>query len=210
MINQIKIVNLKRKKQIKEFFDEDHPVMNKYYDLLDRDLSIMKMRKEMEKLIQKDPDFYDSYLVVADILKSGRKIKAARELLYIAYERALKRIVDIKGNFPEKIEWAWLENRHLVRAIERWGWELWEQKKTDEALEIFRKLLKSNPNDNIGARQNILAIRLGLGPDYETMFTVEDTPGYLSGFKLSEWFAEHCEKFPDEFGWWFEAMDDKE
>ena len=208
MINQTKIVNPKRKKQIKEFFDEDRPVMSKYYDLLDGDLSTMKMRKEMEKLIQKDPDFYDPYLIVADILKRQRKTKEARKLLYTTYERALKRIVDKEGNFPEKIEWGWLENRHLVRAIEKWGWELWEQKKTDEALEIFRKLLKSNPNDNIGARQNILAIRLGLKSDYEKMFTLEDNPGYLDGSKSNEWFAKHSEKFPDEFGWWFKAVEE--
>lgn len=205
MENQI--VNPRKKKQIKEFFDKDHQVMNRYYDLLEGGLSTKQVRKEMEKLIQEDPDFYDPYLVVADILKSGRKLKEARELLYTAYERALKRIVDKEGKFPKKMVWSWLDNRHLIRAVDGWAGELWKQKKAEEALEIFRKLLKSNPDDNIGARYNILAIRLGLGPDYEKEFASKDMPCYLDGFKLSEWFSKYSKNFPDEFGWWFKVQE---
>ena len=200
------MVNSAKKEQIKEFLDKDHEVMGKYYDILDKEPAEKKLYEEMQKLIQKDPDFYDPYLIAADILKNKRKTKEARELLYTAYERALRRIVDKEGNFPKRLEWGWLENRHLIRAISAWADELWEQVKTEDALTIYKKLLHSNPNDNIGARYDILAIHLGLGIDYEEKFAVKCTPGYLSVSELSEWFHKHCKKFPDEFGWWFKAV----
>ncbi len=196
------ITNPKRKKQIKEFFDKNHKVMSKYYDLSEKELTY----KQMKKLIKQDPDFYDSYLIASDILKHEGKSKQAKELLYTGYTRALKRIVDNKGNFPKIIEWGWLENRHVVRIIERWGFEVWESGEEKQALEIFRKLLKTNLNDNIGARYNILAIRLGLGSDYEEKFACKDDPDYIDANKIWNWFEKHRKRFPDEFDWWFKAV----
>jgi hypothetical protein len=74
-----------------------------------------------------------------------------------------------------------------------------------EALEIFRSLLRTNPNDNIGARYCILAIRMGLGPDYEGRFLVE--PGFIDAEEISRWFEKHSRKFPDEFGWWWKEIE---
>jgi len=163
----------------------------------------------MSKLIAKNPDFYDSYLFLADILKSEDKEQQARELLFIAYQRAVKRVVDKEGNFPKRIEWGWLENRHLVRAIESWALELWEQNKNEEALELFRRLLQSHPNDNIGARYSILALRMGLDSDYEQRFVLKDNPDYLDAMKEIDWFYDNYKKFPEEFSWWEKAVGKK-
>ncbi len=38
-------------------------------------------------------------------------------------------------------------------------------------LNTYRKLLESNPNDNIGTRVHILALRMGLRTDYEVEFS---------------------------------------
>lgn len=203
MSSPTKITNPRRRKRIEEFVDKDHKVMGRYYDLLDEEITPAKLKKEMKKLIEKDPDFYDSYLIVAEILKSEGKEKEARKLLYTTYEKALKRIVDKNGNFPEVVLWGWLENRHLIRTIDAWAWELWEEGKTEGALEIFRELLQSNPNDNIGARYNILAIRLGLDSDYEKVFAIKGEPGLCDALKAADWFDKHSPKFPEEFSWWF-------
>ena len=151
--------------------------MGEYYGLLDRKLSPRRLKSEMKKLIEIDPLFLDPYLVVADILMAEGKEKEAKALLKNAYEKAMRRIVDKDGNWPKVMGWGWLDNRHLIRAIERWARELWFDGKTTEALEIFRNLLKTNPNDNIGARHCILAIRMGLGPDFEDRFLVG--PGFI-------------------------------
>lgn len=201
------ITNPKRRKQIEEFLDKGCSEMDTYYDLMDNPkIKVTTIKMEMGKLITKNPDFYDSYLLLANILRSERKEQQARELLFTAYQRAVQRIVDKEGNFPKRIEWGWLENRHLIRAIESGAFELWEQNKNEEALEIFRKLLKSNPNDNIGARYDILALRLGLDSDFEQTFIVKDNPDYLDAMKEINWFYANCKKFPEEFDWWEKAV----
>ena len=201
------IVNLRRRKQIKEFFDSNSDARSKYYSLLDENLSSKKLKESMTKLIEQDPDFYDSYEVVADILIDEGEVQEALKILYQGFQRAMKRIVDREGNFPEKIEWGWLENRHVVRIINRWALELWDQGKPQEALEILRKILKSNPNDNIGVRYSILAINLGLKSDFEEKFEHKENPDYLNAADLIDWFYKHFRKFPDEFAWWYKIVD---
>lgn len=142
----------------------------------------------MEKLIGKDPDFYDPYLVLKDILISEGSLKKARLLLFNAYEKAAKRIVDKNGSFPKLMEWGWLENRHIIRTIESFARELWALGGVEDALEIFRKILRFNPHDNTGARHDILAIRLRLKSDYKDRFAVKDRPGFLDAIKMTDWF----------------------
>lgn len=60
------------------------------------------------------------------------------------------------------LEWGWLENRHIIRTILNKAISLWENNHMDEALNLFRNLLKTNPNDNVGARYYILAIRMNM------------------------------------------------
>ena len=51
-----------------------------------------------------------------------------------------------------RLEWPWLENRPFLRAYHSLGvWNL-DNARYDEAIEIFRRLLSVNPNDNQGVR----------------------------------------------------------
>ena len=51
-----------------------------------------------------------------------------------------------------RLEWPWLENRPFLRAYHSLGvWNL-DNARHDEAIEIFRRLLSVNPNDNQGVR----------------------------------------------------------
>lgn len=200
------ITNPRRLKQIKEFFDKDHKVMSKFYDLVDSDLSNERLKKEMKKLINEDPLFFDSYLILVDILFEEGKKKEAKKILRNAFQKAMEQIVDKEGRWPKIMRWGWLENRHIIRTINRWTLELWWDEKIDEALSIFRGLLKSNPNDNIGARFSILAIKMGLNPDYEEQFSTK-MPGFIDGFKISKWFDKNSEKFPGEFDWWWKEVE---
>lgn len=193
-----------------EFMDNAHKVMDAYYALMEKNISPSKKRVILKELIKIDPDFYDSYIQLAYLLQEEEEYDKASEILYLAYQRAVTRIADKEGNFPKGLPWLWLENRHIIRAIDAWANELWEQGKTTEALEIFRKLLRSNPNDNIGARYSILAIRLGLEPDYETMFELKDMPGYMDAAKTIKWFKQKSKKFPEEFDWWFKEIKKQE
>jgi len=60
------------------------------------------------------------------------------------------------------LEWGWLENRHIIKAILNKALSHWVKGETDEALELFRKILSTNPGDNPGVRFYILAIKQGM------------------------------------------------
>jgi len=100
--------------------------------------------------------------------------------------------------------WGWMENRHLMRAIERYAFLCWQKGDTEEALTIFRNFLRVNPNDNQGVRNYILAIRMGMDIDkWEKQF-LADNPvqdGALDAIKLHDWFKNNAKKFPDDFNW---------
>ncbi len=198
------ITNPKRKKQIEEFIDHDHRVMDEYYNLTERNIGERKMEQEMRRLIEVDPEFYDPYQIILDLLIAKGKEKEAESLLAEVYESAVKRIADDKGRWPKRMEWGFLENRHLMRLIERHAYFRWGKGDTDEAIDIFRRLLHCNPGDNQGARNAILAIRLGLGPDeWQIPFEIKERgcmPGLDAG-KLNDWFEENAKRFPEEFDW---------
>lgn len=199
-----------RKNKDGEFLDTNHEAMDTYYELMNRNISQKKVKEVLQQLIVIDPDFYDPYVQLAYLFQNEEEYEKASKILFLGYQRALARIIDKNDNFPKSLPWLWLENRHIIRVIDAWANNLWEEEKPSEALAIFRKLLQSNPNDNIGARWNILAIRLGLEPDFETMFETKDMAGYMDAGKISDWFDKESKKFPDEFDWWHKAMEERE
>jgi tetratricopeptide (TPR) repeat protein len=204
--------NSKRKEQIKEFIDENRPeTMDKYYDLIESETDTQKFKKEMESLIQSDPDFFDPYQAVADILIEDEKYFEADRLLKEGFKKAMMRITDYQGRWPKNICWHFMENRHLVRMLDRFACDLWDGGREVYAIELYRKLLKSNPNDNIGARYNILAISLGYDCDeVENEFPTEDKrPGFVDAIKMEKWFRKNAVDFPEEFEWWFELQENK-
>lgn len=207
------ISNKNRKRQIAEFIDKDREVMYQYYDITEGKLSDEQLISEMKKLIESDKDFYDPYLVIADVLSMQGKETQAQIFYKDAYQRASERITDSQGRWPKFMSWGFLENRHLMRSLEYYADACWEQGNTDEALDIYRRLLRLNPNDNQGARYSILAIKLGLGLyEWEKPFEVEQEGKIigLSAFKVSTWFHENAKKFPDEFEWFFQLHEKNE
>ena len=198
--------NYHRQKPIKDFMDRNHPVVRAYYDLMDNPPSAGEFKKALRRLIEKDPFFFDPYLVLAEMLVEESKEQDAYELIRDAYNRVLEIITDESGNWPERIEWGWLENRHILRAISHYAYLLWEEGKTTDALKLFRQLLKLNPNDNQGARCAILALRLGLGPEWQEEFRLTEGPTTyraLDALKVDDWFTRNAKKFPEEFDWLF-------
>lgn len=201
------ISNKSSKRQIAEFIDKDREVMYRYYEITEDKLADKQLISKMKKLIESDRDFYDPYLVIADVLFGQGKETEAQSFYKDAYRRATERITDSRGRWPKFMSWGYLENRHLMRALEYYADACWEENNTDEALDIYRRLLRLNPNDNQGARYNILAIRMGLAlEEWQKPFEVEEDGKIigLNALKTSEWFHENAKKFPDEFEWFFQ------
>jgi len=201
------ICNKNRKRQMAEFIDKNREVMYRYYEITEDKLSDEQLIAEMKKLIECDKDFYDPYLVISDVLLWQGKKSEAQIFCKEAYQRAVDWIADSKGRWPKFMPWGFLENRHLMRALEYYADVRWEEKNIDEALDIYRRLLRLNPNDNQGARYNILAIRMGLGyEEWDKPFEVKENGEAigLDAFKVSKWFHKNAKKFPDEFEWFFQ------
>jgi len=200
------IKNARRTKQIVEFIDKDHKVANEYYELLDNDLSPGQLKRSLKRLINEDPFFFDPYLILAEIFYNEGKHNQGKDLLQKAFQNAMMKIVNKEGKWPKIMEWGWLENRHIIRTLDMWATELWDDGKTEESLTILRNLLKTNPADNIGARYAILAIRMDLDSSYELQFSAV-LPGYIDASKISNWFEKNSKKFPGEFDWWWKEIE---
>lgn len=162
------------------------------------DESIIK--KELEKLIKEDPDFLDSYLILSKIFIGEGKESEAEKTLDIAYHRALNLITDEKDCWPAKLEDSWIPNWHIINAILRKAMWLWEHDKTDDALNLLRKLLKTNPHDLFGVRHYILAISMGRDYNEFLDWIVECGNDKI----VKEWFEENYQQFLDEFASWRE------
>ena len=192
---------------MRELIDKDHrDVMDAYYDISEQLHegvgSKAKIKKDLIKLINKDPYFFDSYNTLYQILTDQKKEKEAIKLLNDGYRKCLELILDKKGNWPDLIEWGFLENRHVVRILINKAILEWELGNVDEALSLFKNLLRTNPRDNVGARFYILAIKMDMTfDDYEDRF---NRGGYYDN-KSWEWFNENVERFPEEFKEWMEA-----
>lgn len=207
--HDLKHANPQRRKQIEHLQLPPSPVLDEYYEILETVVEPRDLQQRFRGLIEKDPDFLDPYLRLADLLEENGDYREAEDLLRQAFLKALDRIVDRKGDWPKHIPWAWIENRHLVRAIDRKAWDLWSEKREDYALELYRKLLRSNPHDNIGARYNILAIKLGHPPgEVEDMFPA-GRPGFVDAIKMNDWFLKHAQDFPQELGWWLARKEEE-
>ena len=196
-------------KRKKAFVDKGREVSIAYYDLLEKSerLNDKRMKKELRSLIQQDPDFLDSYNLLYEILQDEGGFSEAEDVIGEAYQRAIKIIADTKGNWPHEMLWGYLANRHIIRAILNRALSFWMQGKTEDALELLRGLLKSNPGDNVGARDFILAIRMNMSfEEFEERF---DKGGYCDS-DLTDFFYENYQKFPDEFGWWDKAIEEME
>ncbi len=186
------------KNKTREFIDKRRSVLDKYYDLLEQD---SYCDEDVLALIKKDPDFYDTYLYLANIYRDEDKNeKKARKLEDAAFHRALACIKDKNGNWPDKLRWGFLENRHIIRALNAGADNLWKDNKTEKALDVYRKLFHSNPNDNIGARYAIIALRMGLAYD-EYMRQVWPQPT-VPADHIDAWFRKNAPKFPEELEGW--------
>ncbi len=199
----------KAKSSPAEFIDRDRPTMQKFYDLTTQ-VERMKpamAERELRALIARDPDFLDSYAMLADLLEYQDRDAEAQQLRDEAGMRALRLVLGHRGQWPQTLDWGWLENRHIIRALNMRAQHLWSTGELESGLELFRHLLASNLNDNIGARHSILAVRLGLGADdwYEPFATPE---GYLRAVEVMEWFDRESKKFPEEFAQWRRASEE--
>jgi len=191
-----------------EFTDEDRFEVNElYYEFLESPEAddVKKGIKTLKSIIKKDANFFDPYITLYEYYLMDRDFKKAIDIM----ERGFKKSIDLienNGRFPDKLPWLFVENRHIIRMIFNFAMFVWANEDDKEiALNIFMELLKSNHNDNIGARYSIIAILEGFGSqeEYEEKFESKNGMG-LEYEALEEWFYKSAKKHKNVIGWWLD------
>ncbi len=188
---------------MKEFFDEDRMTSMEFYEVQDSitEDNIASIIDELKMLIKKDPFYFDPYLLIADLYENTSKNDESEKIIKEAYDKALELIVDKSGQWPEKLEWGWVENRHIIRTLLKMGVIYWKKNESSEAYSLFEKIFKTNFNDNPGIRFFMLAILEKMSEkEFDKRF---DKGGYWDN-DIDDWFSETVNRHKNEFGEWLE------
>ncbi len=191
-----------------EFIDKDRFEVNEmYFNFLESSEqdNIKKSVKSLKAMIKKDSNFFDPYITLHEYYLMDRDFKNAIKIIELGFQRAID-LVDKNGKFPDILNWGFIENRHIIRMIFNFAMFIWANDEDKEiALNIFMELLKSNHNDNIGARYSIVAIleNFNSQEEYEEHFESENGMG-LEYEALEKWFYQSAQKHLSIIGWWFD------
>lgn len=151
----------KKPKSKRQLLDEAQQLMYDAWEAPSRQRAIKLARQALDL----SPDCADAYLLLADLASSSFRerfeflrqgVDAGRRALGKAFFR------DHVGEF-----WGWLETRPFMRVMAALADTLWETGQADEALAIWREMLRLNPNDNQGVRYRLMAALLELQRDAE-------------------------------------------
>ncbi len=180
-----------------EFIDIDRfEISEEYYEFLEDPVAddYIKSEKILKKMIKQDPYFFDPYTVLHEYYLNENKMQKAYNLMLKGYKNATE-LIEKDGKFPDILRWGFIENRHIIRVIFNFATLLWLADKKDDALEILLKLLKSNLDDNVGARYSILAILEGLESQEHLEELFDSGDGYSDWEKQEKWFVKNAKKY---------------
>jgi len=194
-----------------EFIDKDRFNINElYWEFLESSEAddVKKSIKALKSMIKKDANYFDLYITLHEYYLMDKDFANAIKIMESGFKRAID-LIDNNGRFPDELPWGFMENRHIIRMIFNFGMFVWANEDKDIALNIFMQLLKSNHNDNIGARYSIVAILEGFNSqeEYEEQFLSESGDS-LEYMKLEEWFYKSAQKHKKIIGWWLDLDED--
>jgi len=181
---------------MRSFADKNHSNSAEFYKVIEGKHDI----EDVMRVLVKDRDFLDPYLYIVEALVDQGHEKKATDLAEQAFVRALGMILDIDGSWPDELVWGFHENRHIIRVLMRKADYEWRQCRTDNALALYKNLLKTNLSDNIGARYAIVGIRNGL--TYQK-YMQQVWPDQMTLAKNVEvWFKKHAPKCAEDLAEW--------
>jgi tetratricopeptide (TPR) repeat protein len=140
-----------------------------YYDameLLNVD-DFESAKKLLLKAKDMDLEYVQTYVGLVSAHAQRVDKDKREEYIKIGFEKVKK----IFPSWPKQMEWGMLENRAYMRAIQYMADMYWDNNELDNAEELFRLLLRLNPNDNQGVRYEIAGMFAGInGPKLNKMF----------------------------------------
>jgi len=195
-----------------EYIDRDRFEVNEmYWEFIESEDAehIEKSIKILKGIIKKDPDYFDPYITLHEYYLANDESNKAIATLVDGYDRAMN-LVMVDGEFPDKLLWGFIENRHIIRMIFNYALLMWRMEDKKQAVTLMLQLLRANPGDNIGARYYIVAILEGFESEeeFEINFMKEDEE-YLDWQQQERWFQEKVMKHRKELGWWLDMEEEE-
>lgn len=145
------------------------------------------------ELNHKAPNFVQSYEYALGMLTQFEPSDETEALKIDLQNRKIKAcefIAQQDDLFKKKVVWGCLENRPIIRGLMLKADKLWEAGQLKEAHELFSKIYKTNPDDNIGARYSIKATKEEMSfAEFEERFVYhEGYSSYYKGEEILKWF----------------------
>lgn len=146
-------------------------------------------------LTERAKDFIPAYQyahTMIDSLKPNKDVLKQKDDIESKWFEASMKIAKKEKIFNKTVAWGWHENRPFVRGIYIGAEKLWKNNEFEKAHELFSKILKTNENDNIGARYSVKATAERITyDDFEKRFTIlqKDGSSYYNSDELGKWFG---------------------
>ena len=146
--------------------------MDLYHDAMDllsgggieNGIRALQLLEKAYKLEPESVEIQTGYIGAYTVLGIHASTRSHIELAYAMTRQAFPK-------WPKHLEWGFLENRSYLRAIQYRAEQHWDDGEKDLALELYRLLLRLNPNDNQGVRYAVAAIHAGMtGEELEMLW----------------------------------------
>jgi hypothetical protein len=146
-------------------------------------------------LTEKAPDFlvaYEYILRMITLLEDSSMLDSLKLEIQNKWISSCERIAKVEKIFGKQVLWGWQENRPLIRGLYVKADNLWKEKEFESAHDLFKKILDTNENDNVGARYSVKATAEKIQHDeFEKRFTIQQGDGssYYNSDALTAWFG---------------------
>lgn len=158
--------------------DERAKIAKSLLQQAQREEDIYEAQRLVEEALEAVPEMVEAWLLRAELEDDsveaalGAYRKAAE---YARQELGERFFLEEEGRF-----WEILESRPYMRARLGEALCLYEAKQPEEAIAVFREMLRLNPADDQGIRYTLLSIRLELGQVEKAHLLLEEYSGDTS------------------------------
>ena len=173
------------------FIDIVRPELVQYSEIMEalkKGDATAVVQEKLEDMVENYPDFLEPYNTLYAIYQINEDFAEADVILNRAYNRAHNLILDAQENLPDLLEWKHGTNQHIIKTIYNKGIDFWMDENKADAKNVFESLIKINPEDSIGARFYLLALKKGFA--FEAFMNRFMKDGYLTD-EIKGWYEEN-------------------
>ncbi len=170
----------------REWVFSDQDTSDEVYELFEEALDhieeyeYVSARKKLMKLLELNPDHIDALHHLAIIEKKRGNLELSKELWKRGVEVGRTVIPKRFKRGSSRIPWSNLDNRPFLRCLHGHAFALIDEGRVDEAIQAFQELIDYNPDDNLGARDNLISMLIEkdrLGEAFELSKKYDDDSG---------------------------------